>query len=111
MTDLIPLLVAYLEAEQEAGTTRVVAAGTVSTDFVRAFVALHDDDWRRAQAHWERVVERVLDTDAVDPRARGRVAIRQAVAATVLLLGRPDLTGRCPVCPPRVPQARGESHD
>jgi UDPglucose--hexose-1-phosphate uridylyltransferase len=58
MTDLIPLL---------ARTSTSNGGNQVPSDFVTAFVSLHDHDWNRAQEHWERIVERVLDTDAVDP--------------------------------------------
>jgi tRNA(Glu) U13 pseudouridine synthase TruD len=70
----------------------------VSADFAAAFRALHGTDDRVAQNHWERIVERVLNTDAVEPNATGRKAMRQAVRATVVLLERSDLRGRCPVC-------------
>ena len=72
--------------------------GWASADFAAAFLALHAGDDAAAQNHWERIVERVLNTDAVDPRATGRKAMRQAVRATVILLERSDLRGRCPVC-------------
>jgi hypothetical protein len=102
MSSLIPLL------SQVAET-----ATLLPVDFVDAFVALHGHDWDRAQSHWERIVERVLDTDAVEAHATGGKAMRQAVRATVILLARSDLRGRCPMCTRPtfglVPAARGGS--
>jgi hypothetical protein len=98
----------------------------VPVEFVPAFVALHhgrprqvsggngrrvgfaavqvsaadpDADWRAAQAHWEVVVARVLDTDIVKPNVSGEVAIRRAVRASALLLDKMARQGRCPICP------------
>jgi tetratricopeptide (TPR) repeat protein len=67
------------------------------------FVKLHSNDWRLAQAHWEEIVERVLNSDAIESWATGERAVQQAVGAAVRLLVGPDLRGRCPVCrrPPR----------
>jgi len=102
MSSLIPLLA-------RAGETT-----TVPAQFVDDFLQVHGHDWDRAQAHWERIVERVLDTDAVAPHATGRRAMQQAVRASVVLLARSDLRGRCPVCTRpsvgAVPTARGGSH-
>jgi hypothetical protein len=58
-----------------------------------------DADWRAAQAHWEVVVARVLDTDIVKPNVSGEVAIRRAVRASALLLNKMARQGRCPICP------------
>jgi hypothetical protein len=86
----------------------------VSPDFAVAFVKMHrgsgDDDnaWRTAQQHWERVVERAFDTDAVAPDASGDVAVVQAVVAAAELLGRLAQQGRCPLC---VGQAQSGPHD
>ena len=71
----------------------------VPVDFAAGFVTLHVEDWRTAQAHWEKIVDLVLGTDAVDRRASGRDAIHQAVRATVILLTRSGLRRRCPFCP------------
>ena len=105
MAELIPLLSRSPDPDQS-----LLPAG-----FVDDFVALHEHDWGRAQSHWERIVARVLDTDAVDPHATGRRAIRQAVQATVILLARSDLRGRCPLCVrgpgPTVPASRGAGDD
>ena len=89
MSELIPRLIGPAPGHGEGGA---------SADFAAAFLALHAGDDAAAQNHWERIVERVLNTDAVDPRATGRKAMRQAVRATVILLERSDLRGRCPVC-------------
>ncbi len=70
----------------------------VDGSFVALFVRLHADNWTIAQEHWERIIERVLGTDAVEPEASGKDAMRQAVRATVtqLMLAKFD---RCPLCP------------
>jgi hypothetical protein len=70
----------------------------VSNSFVVNFVKLHNGDWRPAQAHWERIVEKVLETDAVERTASGQRAMKQAVAATVELLERTELRSQCPLC-------------
>lgn len=80
--------------------------------FAEGFVKIHqiservDGPWRTAQEHWERVVERVLETDAVAHDADGDEAICQAVVAAAELLGQFLDRGRCPVCPTRTPQPR-----
>lgn len=89
MSELIPRLIGPASADGQ---------GWVSAEFAAAFLALHGGDEAATQNHWERIVERVLNTDAVAPRATGRKAMRQAVRATALLLERSDLRGRCPVC-------------
>ena len=61
--------------------------------------APHDGGWRTAQAHWEVVVARVLDTDVVNPNVSGELAIRRAVRASALLLNKMARSGRCPICP------------
>jgi hypothetical protein len=71
----------------------------VPEGFARSFISVHAEDWRIAQDHWERIVERVLDTDAVAPEADGEEAVRQAVAAAAELLARLAEGGRCPACP------------
>jgi hypothetical protein len=88
MTDLIPHL---KELRDSNGFD-------ISDGFVDRFVELHGNDWRAAQAHWEAVVERVLDTDAVEPSATGRRAIRQAVMASHILLQPMAARNRCPLC-------------
>jgi hypothetical protein len=70
----------------------------VPDGFAGGFVKLHAEDWRRAQAHWEQIVEQVLNTDAVDPEADGRRAMHQAVKAAADLLDSTDLKRRCPMC-------------
>lgn len=90
----------------------------VPTEFVPTFVEIHsgsdaappiairslrngdgDLGWRTAQAHWEVVVARVLDTDIVKPNVSGELAIRRAVRASALLLNKMARQGRCPICP------------
>ena len=70
----------------------------IPTDFVKRFHKLHNEDRKLAEKHWERLVARVLNTDAVEADATRRRAINQAVAATVMLLERTDLRMRCPEC-------------
>ena len=85
MVEPIPLLRDALNAQR---------AYDFPVDFAMYFVKLHNDDWRMAQDHWERIVELVLDTDAVSPDATGDRAIRQAVRAAIVLLRG---LGRCPL--------------
>jgi hypothetical protein len=70
----------------------------VPNGFAGDFVKLHAYDWRAAQVHWERIVERVLCTDAVEADATGWRAMHQAVAGAAILLERTDLRDRCPLC-------------
>jgi hypothetical protein len=65
--------------------------------------------WRAAQAHWEIVVARVLDTDIVAPTSSGDAAIRRAVRASALLLEKLARQGRCPICPDPAPRLRATS--
>jgi hypothetical protein len=71
----------------------------VDCSFVARFLKQHNDDWAAAEKHWEIIVSKVLNTDAVEPSASSRRAIHQAVVATVMLLDGTDLRDRCPVCP------------
>jgi len=66
--------------------------------FVEQFVERHMHDWREAQSHWEIIVERVLDTDAVRRDASGDEAMHQAVNATEILFTTTSLSKRCPIC-------------
>jgi len=78
----------------------------IPPDFAVAFVKIHGSDdsgWRAAQQHWERVVERVFDTDAVAPDASGERAMAQAVVAAAELLNRLAQRDRCPLCPASTP--------
>lgn len=70
--------------------------------FGEAYVRLHGGNWDRAQEHWEDVVARVLNTDAVEQNASGRRAMKQAVEAAAYLLIGPAYHDRCPLCPQRV---------
>ncbi|WP_328472972.1 DUF6313 family protein [Actinoplanes sp. NBC_00393] len=81
-----------------AHLSRRTANFNVPNDFVERFVKLHDEEWKTAEEHWEILVSKVLNTDAVDANATRRRAIYQAVAATVTLLERTDLRERCPEC-------------
>jgi hypothetical protein len=79
---------------------------SVPKTFPESFVEHHMDGlltgeahWVIAQHHWEIVVERVLDSDAVSDNADDRRAMRQAVLAASVLLVRLLELGRCPVCP------------
>jgi len=108
MSELIPLLT---ELSGSEGTTVRArrsfvpapppASGWpgVPSEFVPTFVSLHEVGWRTAQAHWEIVVARVLDTDIVKPNVSGELAIRRAVRASALLLNKMARQGRCPICP------------
>lgn len=92
MTELIPRLRRLAESND---------GFDVSEKFVYQFVAVHADDWRIAQSHWELVVARVLDTDAVPREATGRQAMCQAVAASYRLLEQFMSKGVCPLCQKR----------
>ena len=80
----------------------------VPDGFAQSFVKLHAEDWRTAQAHWEKIVELVLDTDAVERSVSGNRAVHQAVRAAAILLSRTDLCHKCPICRlPSGPQGSG----
>jgi hypothetical protein len=70
----------------------------VAAGFARQFLALHDDNWRSAEAHWERAVARALNSNAVGRKARGSRALRKAVQATSSHLNSPLMRERCPFC-------------
>lgn len=70
----------------------------VNGNFAVGFVKLHGESWKQAQGHWERIVKKVLETDAVEQSASGKKAMRQAVTATVTLLETTELRSRCPLC-------------
>jgi len=71
---------------------------TVASHFTPDIVELHGGDWVKAERHWEDIVARVLDTDAVDRRANGRRAIKQAVEAASAFLLDDELWPWCPIC-------------
>jgi hypothetical protein len=71
---------------------------TVAGRFTRDFVSLHGEDWVRAERDWEDIVALVLDTDAVDRRATGGRAIRQAVEAAAAFLMDDGEWPWCPIC-------------
>jgi hypothetical protein len=84
-----------------------VVAGNFTPDFVR----LHGDDWAAAERDWENIVALVLDTDAVDRRARGGVAIKQAVEAAAAFLLDDEFWPWCPICRRGVAGKRAEETD
>lgn len=71
---------------------------TIPILFTPDFVGLHGDDWMLAERDWESIVVLVLDTDAVDIRASGSRAIRQAVEAAAAFLHDDELWPWCPIC-------------
>jgi hypothetical protein len=71
---------------------------TVPVIFTSDFVSLHDADWGLAERDWERIVALVLDTDAVDRRAIGGQAIKQAVEAAAAFLMDEETWPWCPIC-------------
>lgn len=75
----------------------------VAPEFAETYVKIHacpgHDGWGLAEEHWEQVVDRVFNTDAVKPDAQGDMATLQAVAAAVELLDVFAKRGRCPQCP------------
>jgi hypothetical protein len=54
------------------------------------FVEVHGGDWNVAQDHWEKIVKKVLQTDAVDPqqRAQKRLTKRFVRASSYLAVYR-----------------------
>ncbi len=71
---------------------------TIPISFTSDFVNLHGDDWVLAEREWENIVVLVLETDAVDIRASGSLAIRQAVEAAAAFLHDDELWPWCPIC-------------
>jgi hypothetical protein len=108
MINLIPRLEELCFAQNPFG---------VDPGFVEVFVKIHqlpnqlDGGWRSAEEHWEGVVRRVLNTDAVTPNATGRAAIEQAVMAAVEPLQRLAVQGRCPMCIPRISRPQQDAID
>lgn len=84
----------------------------VPPEFAETYVKIHAcpgcDGWEPAEEHWEQVVDRVFNTDAVRPDAQGDMATVQAVAAAVELLDVFAKRGRCPRCPASTPLPSGE---
>ena len=78
----------------------------VPPEFAETYVKIHAcpgrDGWGPAEEHWEQVVDRVFDTDAVKLDAQGDTATVQAVAAAVELLDVFAKRGRCRSAPPRL---------
>lgn len=83
----------------------------VSPNFTPDFVGLHGDDWAAAERDWERIVALVLDTDAVDRRASGGVAIKQAVEAATAFLVDDQFWPWCPICKRGTEAAKGAETD
>jgi hypothetical protein len=77
--------------------------------FVEQFVDRHIHDWREAQSHWEIIVERVLNTDAVRRDASGDEAMHQAVSAAEILLTTTSLRKQCPICRRQTPSRGRDS--
>jgi hypothetical protein len=79
----------------------------VPPEFAETYVKIHAcpgrDGWGTAEEHWEQVVDRVFNTDAVKPDAQGDIATVQAVAAAVELLNMFAKRGQCPQCPVSTP--------
>jgi hypothetical protein len=71
---------------------------TIPISFTTDFVGLHSDDWVLAERDWEKIVVLVLETDAVDVRASGIEAIRQAVEAAAAFLHDDEFWPWCPIC-------------
>ena len=69
----------------------------VDRNFLAVFVELHDGRWAVASDHWERSVEYLLDTDAVDPQATPGEAMHQAVVHAVDSVFR-RAKPQCPWC-------------
>lgn len=70
----------------------------VPAGFVESYVKLHEQDWDKAQDHWERFVRLVLDTDQVPQKAKGEEAMGIAVAAASEVLHQPPLRSHCRRC-------------
>lgn len=83
----------------------------IPVPFTLDFVGLHGDDWVLAEHDWENIVVLVLDTDAVDVRASGRRAIRQAVEAAAAFLHDDELWPWCPICKRGTGAGREERHN
>jgi len=62
------------------------------------FLAIHHNNWRRAEDHWELAVARTLNSSAVHRNASRRRAMRKAVEAASAHLSVLLLHARCPFC-------------
>ena len=71
----------------------------VPADFAQRWVATHGGDEKLAQDHWERRVEDIGETDAVEKHLTDARATRQAVTAAVILLKHPKVKYACWLCP------------
>jgi hypothetical protein len=71
---------------------------SVPATFTADFVRLHSHDWPLAERDWVNIVAKVLDTDAVHPRAKGAGAIKQAVEAAAQFLFDGAFWPWCPIC-------------
>jgi hypothetical protein len=83
----------------------------VPAGFTPDFVRLHDQNWALADRDWERIVALVLDTDAVDRRATGGQAIKQAVEAAAAFLVDDEVWPWCPICKKATASERTEGTD
>jgi len=70
----------------------------VARGFAKQFLAVHHNNWRRAEHHWELAVARTLNSTAVQANARPRKAMRRAVAAASGYLSTDLMRERCPFC-------------
>lgn len=78
----------------------------VPANFAQRFVEVHDREWGQAQQHWERVVERSLNSDAVQRYAPPKLAMRQAVSAAASILSIvAENSDRCPECLPETTES------
>jgi hypothetical protein len=84
---------------------------TVPVSFTADFVELHGDDWVPAERDWEDIVALVLDTDAVDRRAGGAAAVKQAVEAGAAFLYDDELWPWCPICKRGTDAGREDKRD
>ena len=70
----------------------------VPSDFTLDFVTLHGHNWDAAERDWEDIVVLVLNSDAVDVRASGGQAIKQAVERAAAFMADDELWPWCPIC-------------
>lgn len=84
----------------------------VPANFAQRFVEIHDREWGSAQQHWERVVERTLNSDAVQRYAPPKMAMRQAVSAAASILSiAAEKADRCPECVPEPTELNGSDEE
>jgi hypothetical protein len=74
---------------------------SISVDFIRRWLATHDENENLAQDHWEQLIENIGESDAVEKHVTGAKAVRQAVTAGVIFLQHPGVSFSCSYCPRR----------